>query len=227
MRPQDRPIFLGAASLVDAWILVRRTNEASLKYICRAGYTPKPIHCKAKTADLNGSSGQELAGLVVVPTIHPHAFRGEKAREARKEWKKMYRNTNDLSFETLPVGYSVDTRPESRHYGCLKLHNKYLHGDYDLYDIILTSHPRGNLALVTQIGDTPHRRGPRFYQVQEYVNSRIGSPMLQHSGQLQFADHLDETIDAFGPNGEDLIIGPGKIRQWYSENFRGRQPIPV
>ena len=51
MRPQDKTIFLNAARQFQVWILVRRTNRASLEYVTRAGYMPKRIDCKAKTAD--------------------------------------------------------------------------------------------------------------------------------------------------------------------------------
>ena len=67
MRPTDKRVFLDAARQLQLWILVRRTNPASLRYIGLPGYLPKPIDCKAKTADLN-QGRYRVAGLVVDPT---------------------------------------------------------------------------------------------------------------------------------------------------------------
>jgi len=63
MRSQDKAIFLEAARQFQIWILVRRTNRASLEYVGRPGYTPKRIDCKVKTADID-SAPYRLAGLV-------------------------------------------------------------------------------------------------------------------------------------------------------------------
>ena len=58
MRLNDKKIFLQVAQELKLWILVRRTNPASLQYIGRAGYAPKSIDCKAKTADQHGGEMQ-------------------------------------------------------------------------------------------------------------------------------------------------------------------------
>jgi len=74
MRSQDKSIFLEAARQFQIWILVSRTNRASLEYVGRPGYTPQRIDCKAKTADID-IAPYRLAGLVVDPGIHPKAFK--------------------------------------------------------------------------------------------------------------------------------------------------------
>jgi hypothetical protein len=51
MRPRDEMVSQEAARHFQAWMLVRRTNVASLPYIGRPGYVPNRIDCKAKTAD--------------------------------------------------------------------------------------------------------------------------------------------------------------------------------
>ena len=63
MRPQDKVVFLDAARHFHSWILVRRTNPASLPYVGLPGYSPKRIDCKAKTADLDVPPWK-LAGVV-------------------------------------------------------------------------------------------------------------------------------------------------------------------
>ena len=72
MRLNDKKIFLQVAQELKLWILVRRTNPASLQYIGRASYAPKSIDCKVKTADRNVGPSL-LAGLVVDPTAQPLA----------------------------------------------------------------------------------------------------------------------------------------------------------
>jgi hypothetical protein len=74
MRPQDKWVFLSAASHFRVWILVRRTNRASLSYVGQPGYTPKRIDCKAKTAAYDRLP-YRLAGLVVDPYTHPGVFK--------------------------------------------------------------------------------------------------------------------------------------------------------
>lgn len=217
MRPKDKRIFLDAATHFQSWILVRRTNPDSLAYVGVPGYTPKRLDCKAKTADINIKKWT-LAGLVVDPRIHPGAFKDGKTEKAL------------AAFEhTLPLigtTYSVETSKDHKHYGCLKFNGSFIHGDYDLYDIVDITQPHRNLAAVETMHGTPHRRGPKLLAVQEFVNSRIGSPMVQHGGEAQYTDHSKQAIDAFGPNGEDVtILNEHSVRLWYKDRFGGRQTL--
>ena len=124
------------------------------------------------------------------------------------------------------MGYQLDKNRNSKHYGCLMLDGKYLHGDYDLYDIILTKHPRGNLAAVETLRGVKHMRGPRFVPIMSFVNHRIGVPMIQHGGEMQFADHSEQSVDAFGPNGEQFPLRTKlSIISWYEKAFSGRKPL--
>ncbi|MGA2096671.1 MAG: hypothetical protein ABSH39_10265 [Candidatus Acidiferrum sp.] len=217
MRPQDKLVFLEAASHFQVWILVRRTNVASLKYIGKPGYTPKRIDCKAKTADLD-EVNWKLAGLVVSPIVHPKSFMPTKVKKAKEAWEAM--------SSLMGSVYTVDMDKKSRHYGCLKLGSCYIHGDYDLYDIIDIKQAHRNLALVETLLGQPHRRGAKVLAVQTFINNRIGSPMIQHGGEAQYADHSEQSIDAFGPNGEDVtILNEFSVRGWYEKVFEGRQTL--
>ena len=51
MRAHDVGVFNAAAVRFKAWILVRRSNPAAKDYIGKAGYVPKRLDCKAKSAD--------------------------------------------------------------------------------------------------------------------------------------------------------------------------------
>ncbi|MEX2357941.1 MAG: hypothetical protein WEE51_06395, partial [Pirellulaceae bacterium] len=60
-------------------------------------------------------------------------------------------------------------------------------------------------------------------KVQSFVNTRIGVPMIQHGGEMQYADHSEQSIDAFGPAGEDVtILNQFSVRAWYKDKFAGR-----
>jgi len=213
MRPQDKVIFGAAAANpgIKSWILVRRTNPKSLKYIGMAGYSPKRLDCKAKTAD-----DGPFAGLVVSPVASSKSFGPSKLEKAMKYWK---------IFETEVMnGPNSDYKvAEDGRVTCL---GSYIHGDYDLYDIIDPAQAQRNLAAVETMLGQPHRRGPKFYAVQEFVNSRIGVPMVQHGGEAQYADHSQQAIDAFGPNHEEVtILNEFSVRAWYRDRFGGRKTL--
>lgn len=217
MRPSDKKVFLEAARHFQVWILVRRTNVASLPYIGRPGYLPKRIDCKAKTADQDVPP-YKLAGLVVDPDLQRSAFSPGRLGKAKDSWTAMK--------SLLGTVYKVDADSKSRHYGALKLQGSYIHGDYDLYDLIDVTQPHRNLAAVETLLGQPHRRGAKVLPVQEFINARIGTPMVQHGGEAQYADHSEQSIDAFGPDGEDItILNEFSVRSWYENRFGGRKTL--
>lgn len=220
MRPQDERAFEDAARTIGVWILVRRTKPAALAYIGLAGYVPKPIDCKAKTADTDRGA-YRVAGLVTSPKVHPLAFNPAKFAETELFW-------NDFARQHLHPGspYSLENNPAGKHHGCVKLNGKFIHADYDLYDIILPDQAFRNLAAVEQLLGQAHRRGPKFYEVQSFINGRIGVEMIQHGGSAQYEDHSDQAIDLFGPNGEKVtLLNELTVRTWYRERFGGRPTL--
>lgn len=222
MRPQDERVFEEAARTIGVWILVRRTKPAALAYIGLPGYVPKPIHCKAKTADRD-LAPQKLAGLVTSLRIHPRAF--DLAGAARAACEDLWAN---FEREHLHPGspFTLDTNRASRHYGCVQLNGKYIHADYDLYDIILPEQAFRNLAAVEQMLGQAHRRGPKFFEVRNFINRRIGVEMIQHGGSAQYEDHSGQSIDLFGPGGENLtLLNELTVRTWYRERFGGRPTL--
>jgi len=72
--------------------------------------------------------------------------------------------------------HKADTDTKSKHYGCLQLQGSYIHGDYDLYDVIDIAQAHRNLAAVETLLGQPHRRGAKVLIVQNFINARIGSP---------------------------------------------------
>jgi hypothetical protein len=217
MRTKDKIAFLEAARYFQVWILVRRTNVASLPYIGQPGYTPKRIDCKAKTAAFDVPPFQ-LAGLVVDPNLHERAFKPEKLAKAKDFWAAMKNSLGSV--------YTVDRNEKSKHYGCLMFRGSYIHGDYDLYDVIDRKQTHRNLASLESLHGQPHHRGANVLRVQKFLNDRIGVPMIQHGGEFQYADHSEQAIDAFGPNGEDVtILNEFSVRSWYETKFGGRRAL--
>lgn len=106
MRDRDKTHFREAAVKFGAWILVRRINEHSMPYIGKPGYTPKPLDCKAKTADYD-AGGKTLAGLVVSPTIHPGAFAEKRRATVLACWRK-FLDDHGLADQT---GDDAESRP--------------------------------------------------------------------------------------------------------------------
>ncbi len=98
MRGKDVRAFCRVARQYNIFILVRHTNEASLGYIGRTGYYPKPATIKAKTADVDpppmqlNRSGMpktvqhRVAGLVPHPGFQPKVFAGAKMAKALDCW---------------------------------------------------------------------------------------------------------------------------------------------
>ena len=131
IRQEDVPVFKAAASAYDHVIIVRATNEYSIQYIGRAGFTPKPIDCKPKTASHNAFTDSHqvpCAGLVVDPTFLPNAFTSKKLVKAIESWDKFTRGHTESEKERKVFRryesagfYSVDTYKSSKFYGCLML----------------------------------------------------------------------------------------------------------
>jgi hypothetical protein len=105
MRGKDLRSFMIVAREYNVIILVRHTNEDSLKYIGVPGFHPKPAAVKAKTADFNPppqtilANGRKItraykcAGLVVHPGFQPAAYGATKVPKAQDCW--------DHTMETL------------------------------------------------------------------------------------------------------------------------------
>jgi len=227
MRPQDELVFAEAAKKFKVWLVVRQTNPASWKYIGLSKYFPKPITCKAKTADLDSllpgkpRARYDTAGLVVDPKVHGNVFSSGKLHSALGLWTKFKAEYLDVAGS----GYTVDRDVKSRHFGCVQFREKYLHGDYDLYDIIVVGHESANLAVVGRRDGVPDYRPARLFRIEEFVNGRIGAEMVHHGGQFQYSEHTSDVVEIFGPQGERATA---PAATWYAKNFPHRRaPGPV
>ena len=105
MRDEHRDVFFKTADRCRCWIGVREPNALADNWIGKAGYVPKGLNCKAKTAD---NPSFRFAGLVVDPTQWPAAFKKETLAEARETWTKKF-----LKGGHVPPGFtSAPSGPE-------------------------------------------------------------------------------------------------------------------
>lgn len=257
LRKADLTWFKACAALRNAYLLVRGTNSEALDYFCIAGYTPKPIEIKAKTAEktpkLDGTAPDwTIAGLVADPTIvGPLAFGDGKIEEVRIEWEKtkplIYSGDHDpvtgRPKQHLAGGkhFVVQMNERHKHYGCL-MHSpdgvsfsRYIHGDYDLYDVVpaidrhsneFVRHPRyGWMApgVQQEIGTDfqPHL----FIETQTFLNANIGAPVVKHGDQAKYKrEQSDEPVWAFFPGGNwEALIGRAAIVEFYITVLGGRK----
>lgn len=243
MRASDIAVFKSVARRFNIFIAVRRTNPESLKYVGEAGYEPKQLNCKFKTADRDADiEGQRrrLAGLVVNPRISgmEAAFGREKYDKCIEIWDEyapaLVWQEGDPVSSSKP--YLVETDTRSKHYGALKsgyyhsrVNAKYIHGDYDLYDIVDAARPRQHVVVREKLYDNlvKHVRGQKFNDVQNNLNVGIGVPMVRHGSQAGFSDFTEDDIDVFFPDGETVkkYLGEQAIRRLYSQVFQGRGHI--
>ncbi len=128
--------------------------------------------------------------------------------------------------------YFVDLDPASPRYGCVKFTSssllsagKYIYGDFDLYGIIPAADPSKNVAVSEMRLGQHHSRSPELLDVQTYINSRIGAPMVLHGAQESYgAEHSDEGIDIFCPDGKMMgAENAAEIGMLYDTQFKGRK----
>jgi len=236
MREADRVVFKKVAREQNVWLLSRFTNPESLKWAGKDNYIPKPISCKAKTANRDTNARYQIAGLVADP-YKEHRDKFKKPDDAMKYWNDFSASHLDQNYRQTGIGrdgYSVDIDPRSSHYLCVKRSGKYIHGDYDLLDIIDAKNPRLNEIIRSFLDGAPHNYNPRFPEIQRILNARMDTPMVQHGGEAQFTSLYEQPIHVFfpstGPKGEDYsqydpIIWLNKLtaQRWYQDWFGGRQ----
>ena len=225
------------------YILVRRTNPESIQYIGKAGYIGRRIDCKPKTADFD-TGNYKRKGLVVNPyLVGEAAFKtNKKHTEAKKAWdsfrkKCVLLSSNDITNVNAQhrEAYFLDEDKSSQHYGCVmftsdwsKVPCCYIHGDYDLYDIVSTRHKNTNVVYPGELHGEAHNFGPYLNIVQNIVNSSGSGTMVFHGCQAKFSDHLDEAIDVFFPDGKKIITLENEtaIREFDKIEFQNRQALP-
>ena len=117
------PVLREASQRLGLFVLLRRTNSESIKFIGYPGFVPKPLACKPKTAKTDAhitlGEGKQIrsrcAGLVVNPKMVGDSAFGDsnKAKEAAiATWNKYWGNGP-------PNGFAIQKDPDSGYYGCV------------------------------------------------------------------------------------------------------------
>ena len=248
MRVQDVGIFAIAAKLYKVYILVRRTNKASVKYIGKEGFVAKRIDCKAKTADRNPVISDaklkikdlqpDVAGLVVDPrAVGPGAFsHTNKYDKAVSIWDndfKRHLDTGTGAYLSDTTPYAVQMDPAKPRYGAVMMYRigqrhentqLFIHGDYDLFSIVPVDDPASNIFVErTTSSGVNDVRGKQLMDVQNWINGRIGVSMILHGEQDHFSDTFDDTVDVFFPDGTTVKTrAGGALRLFFQQELQGR-----
>lgn len=188
-----------------------------------------------------------IAGLVVHPGFQPGAYLGAKVAKAQDCWDHtmealsptLVKQRVDLDkpdtwalwgVERRGVAASrwswrVDIDPESPRFGCLQLKSdrigwSYVHGDYDLKDVIVLGAEDDNRRHEGKLDGvknfTALLRGMEFTTIQDDLNREMGVEMVQHGAEAQFAWHGDEPITVAYPDGNHLILASAEtVQGWY------------
>jgi hypothetical protein len=239
MRPTDQEVFKQVAHDKNVWLLVRLTNAKSLKWVGNPNCIPKPISCKAKTADEDKDARYEIAGLVADPGIHRNSFKKDKLKKVIECWEEFSSAHLEPSYPRTGLGkdgYTLDIYQGSRHYGCVRRNFRYIHADYDLLDIVDATDPKSNKIIEEILDGTPHASSPRFPEIQQALNGGLDAPMVQHGGEAQFTYLYEQPIHVFFPmtglNGKnygdcDPVIWLNKLtaEAWYEREFGGRKAV--
>ncbi len=137
---------------------------------------------------------------------------------------------NDHLSERTGWHWKIDINPASTHFGCLQLARdsipwSYIHGDYDLKDVIVRGEETYNERIEGKIQGvknyTPLLPGLEFETIRKALNDAMGAEMVQHGSEAQFAWHGDEPITVIlpdGPNLQYIILGNAEaVQSWYIE----------
>lgn len=192
-------------------------------------------------------SSYQVAGLVVHPGFQPGCYRGAKMAKAQDAWLHtletlsptlMNRVVDPSKAETWSIWgverqgvhapswkWRVDIDPSSPHFGCLQLKKSggpwwYIHGDYDLKDVIVLGHETDNRRAEGKIDGvknfTPLLYEREYETIREKLNGLIGADMVQHGAEAQFAWHGDEPITVAFPDFKHLLLYDAvTVQGWY------------
>jgi hypothetical protein len=193
----------------------------------------------------------QVAGLVVHPGFQPGCYRGAKIEKAQDAWlhtlETLAPHMNVKVDLQKPDTWSiwgvertavraprwkwrVDINPESPRFGCLQLRKGndgwcYIHGDYDLKDVIVpgseTDNRRNEGQLFGVKNFTPLLPNVEYERVRTALNQLIGADMVQHGAEAQFAWHGDEPITVAFPDWTFVVLTDAvTVQRWYETRNR-------
>lgn len=194
-----------------------------------------------------------IAGLVVHPGFQPNAYRAAKLPKAQKSWddtlsvlaptlkaKEVDLTRPDTwkewgkehqSANGSPWFWRVNIDPGSETFGCIQLRRdrlpwSYIHGDYDLKDVIVVGRESDNRRQKYAIDGLPDYympllEGRDFMEIRHELNTRMGADMIQHGAEAQFFWHGDEPIIVAYPNFQhQTLLSATTVQLWYRARNR-------
>lgn len=193
----------------------------------------------------------QIAGLVVHPGMHAAAYKGGKHPKAMQCWNDGMHILGHVANASGVAGkpetwaawgvdrpvaassawrWRVDVDAASKHYGCLQIAGhgvdwSYVHGDYDLKDVIVSGRDSDNRRNEGQLHGvknyTPLLSNLEFEPVRRALNLAIGADMVQHGAEAQFAWHGDEPITVAFPDWTHLLLHDAvTVQRWYEDRNR-------
>ena len=191
-----------------------------------------------------------IAGLVVHPGFQPNAYRASKIPKVQKSWDDtltvlapaLKGKPIDLtrpdswslwgverqSANGSPWHWRVDIDPSSENFGCIQLRRgglpwSYIHGDYDLKDVIVVGRETDNRRQEDNIDGLPNYyipllEGLEFGEIRRALNAQMGVEMIQHGAEAQFFWHGDEAIIVAYPKfRHQTLLSAETVQIWYRD----------
>ena len=189
----------------------------------------------------------QVSGLVVHPGFQPGCYGASKVPKAHDAWLHTMETLSPSLMKTAvdrekPDTWSIwgverqgvhasrwkwriDIDPASPRFGCLQLKKGaegwcYVHGDYDLKDVIVVGRETDNRRAEGKLDGvknyTPVLYEQEFETIRSELNDLIGADMVQHGAEAQFAWHGDEPITVAFPDWKHLLLYDAvTVQSWY------------
>ena len=107
--------------------------------------------------------------------------------------------------------------------------NLYIHGDYDIFGIVPVDMPGFKTVHQAMLFGLENTYSEESRQVTEFLNRRMGTPMIQHGAQEDASIETDEHehLDVFWAGGQiSEVRGRDAIEKLYADTFAGRKVGP-
>ncbi|MEN3941793.1 RHS repeat-associated core domain-containing protein [Prosthecobacter sp. SYSU 5D2] len=224
--PRHAESFAEFAAEKNQFVIVRNSNDASMKYQGQPGYTAKPMSCKAKTA----KHGED-AGLVVDPT-HPKQQKAWDDAElaAKDDPEKLAQVKSDReNAEKYWKKYEEDTqkstgkKPEVDDQGRALQDGKKIHGDYDLHGVY-DGNSKERVSYGSGDANSPDESlaRQRRKEMNEHLDPDGKSEMVQHGGQDDWNNpnkSPDPPVTVFKPDGtSEQLKDADEMKDFYESN---------
>ena len=204
-------IFKKVAQAKQVLIIVRSPNPGADVFIGKPGFTPKPLACKAKTAD---NPQHEFYGLVLSPLEPDYHSAFLRLDRAQQQWAEFTRYG-------LPRDFVVEQQGPWK--GCLRYGGKLVHADYDLLAVAPQSKPHDDPSLTAVLRPDAPELGvisPLVDEIRKILNTEFKAEMVQHGAEFDVDYFNYGFCECFYANGNHRTVV-------YTGNYQsGAVPAP-